>query len=283
MIDIHLHIGRLYTSMDRPFAADNALRFMDANAIEKACLLPIENPEETDYYVTTDQIIAEADQHPDRFIPFCNIDPRRRRADLSTDFHGMIKEYRDRGCRGFGEVLAGLYVDDSRLQLIYEACGELGMPIVFHRDALRCMDEKDLPRFEAMVRRYPQTTFIGHGQHFWSEISADVTDEDFGIYPKGPVQRVGSAESLIADCPNVYGDLSAGSGYNALTRDPEFGRWFLETYQDKLLFGTDKLREDQETPIIEHLRAVGLPQEAYDKIAWRNTEGLIGMRDEWRD
>jgi predicted TIM-barrel fold metal-dependent hydrolase len=248
---------------------------MDANGIEKACLLPIENPEETHYYVTTDQIIAEAERHPDRFIPFCNIDPRRRSADLSTDFFGMIREYRDRGCRGFGEMLAGLYVDDPRLQLIYEACGELGMPIVFHLDALRCIDEQGLPRFEAMVRRYPKTIFIGHGQHFWSEISEDVSDDDFSIYPEGPVKRIGSAERLIAECPNVYGDLSAGSGYNAVTRDPEFGRWFLEAYQDKLLFGTDKLMEDQETPIIDHLRTVGLPQEAYEKIAGCNAEQII--------
>ena len=275
MIDIHLHIGRLYTFMDGPFTDEDALRFMDANGIDRACLLPIENPEETDYYVTTDEILREAARHPDRFIPFCNIDPRRRSADLSTDFLGMLKEYRDRGCRGFGEVLAGLYVDDPRLQLIYEACGELGLPIVFHLDALRCIDEKGLPRFEAMVRRFPQTIFVGHGQHFWSELSADVTDEEFGIYPRGPVTRVGTAERLIAQCPNVYGDLSAGSGYNAVTRDAEFGRWFLETYQDKLLFGTDKLMEDQETPIIEHLRTVGLPQEAYEKIAFRNAEVLL--------
>ena len=276
MIDIHMHIGRLYHTMKEPFTADDALRFMDTNGIEKACLLPIENPEETDYYVTTDQILQEAERQPDRFIPFCNVDPRRRSADLSTDFFGMIREYRDRGCRGFGEVLAGLYVDDPRLQAIYEACGELGLPIVFHLDALRCIDEKGLPRFEAMVRRFPGTTFIGHGQHFWAEVSADMKPEEMGIYPGGPVERVGPTERLLAECPNLYGDLSAGSGYNAVTRDPEFGRWFLEKYQDKLLFGTDKLKEDQETPIIEHLRTVGLPQDAYEKIARRNAENLLG-------
>lgn len=275
MIDIHLHIGRLYHTMKAPFTSDDALRFMDANGIARACLLPIENPEETDYYVTTDEIIRESDRHPDRFIPFCNIDPRRRGADLSTDFRGMIKEYHDRGCRGFGEVLAGLYVDDPRLQIIYEVCGELGMPIVFHLDALRCIDEKGLPRFEAMARRYPDTAFLGHGQHFWSEISADMADEGMSSYPTGAVKRVGPAERLLAELPNVYGDLSAGSGYNAVTRDAQFGPRFLEDYQDKLIFGTDKLMEDQDIPIIEYLRTVGLSQTAYEKIAFRNAEALL--------
>ena len=37
----------------------------------------------------------------------------------------------------------------------------------------------------------------------------------------------------------MFGDLSAGSGLNALTRDEDFTRGFLERHQDKLLFGSD--------------------------------------------
>ena len=71
-------------------------------------------------------------QHPDKFIPFCNMDPRRGNADLSTDFHGILEEYKDRGCKGFGEMMSGLYVDDPRIQKMYEACGKLDLPIIFH-------------------------------------------------------------------------------------------------------------------------------------------------------
>ncbi len=275
MIDIHMHIGRLYHFVKKAFTPSDALRFMDRHGIEKAALLPIENPEETHYYVTTDYVLRVCARHVDRFIPFCNIDPRRGNADLSTDFYGMLKEYRDRGCKGFGEMMSGLYVDDPRLQKIYEACGELGLPIVFHLDALRNIDEKGLPRFENMVRKFPECTFVGHGQHFWAEVSADVSDEDIGTYPSGPVNRVGAAERLLATYPNAYGDLSAGSAFNALTRDPEFGRPFLETYQDKLLFGTDVLRTDMDCPIIAYLKNAGLPREAYDKIARRNAEKIM--------
>ena len=38
---------------------------------------------------------------------------------------------------------------------------------------------------------------------------------------------------------NLCGDLSAGSGYNAISRDPEFGAAFLEEFQDRLYYGTD--------------------------------------------
>ena len=46
-------------------------------------------------------------------------------------------------------------------------------------------------------------------------------------------------DRLLTDYPNMYGDLSAGSGLNALNRDENFSRDFLERHQDKLLYGSD--------------------------------------------
>ena len=277
MIDIHMHVGRLYSFEKKALTPSYLLHFMDEHGIEKAALLPIESPEETHYYITTEYVLDVCKRHPDRFIPFCNADPRRGNADLSTDFRTILGEYKDRGCRGLGEAMSGLYVDDPRLQMIYEACGEFGLPIVFHLDALRNMDEVGLPRFEAMARKFPQTTFIGHGQHFWAEISLDVKAEDFSKYPSGPVKPDGAVVRLLAEYPNVYGDLSAFSGFNAVTRDAEFGKRFLVEFQDKLLFGTDLCRRDQETPIIGYVRSLGTDSDAYRKIARANAERLLGL------
>ena len=275
MIDIHMHVGRLYQFERKALTPAYLLKLMDAHGIEKAALLPIESPEETDFYVTTEEVLRICKRHPDRFIPFCNVDPRRRNADLSTDFYAILKEYRDRGCRGFGEAMSGLWVDDPRLRKIYEACGALGLPIIFHMDHLRNMDEKGLPRFESMIRQFPETIFIGHGQHFWAEVSADVKEDDFGRYPEGKVIRPGAVERLLSTYPNAYADLSAGSAWNAITRDPGFGTWFLDAFQDKLLFGTDICRYDQDLPMIEHLRSGVLSPSAYDKIAASNALRIL--------
>lgn len=43
----------------------------------------------------------------------------------------------------------------------------------------------------------------------------------------------------MSDYANLYGDLSAGSGANALTRDPDFAQDFLERHYKKLLWGSD--------------------------------------------
>lgn len=39
--------------------------------------------------------------------------------------------------------------------------------------------------------------------------------------------------------PNLYADMSAGSGYGALTRDEKFTAGFLKRHPQQLLFGSD--------------------------------------------
>ncbi|MBU0478115.1 amidohydrolase family protein [bacterium] len=198
MIDIHMHIGRLYNEKsikpeDQALTPEYLLDFMDEAGIEKAVLLPIENPEATSYYVTTDYVLDVCKKYPDKFIPFCNVDPRRSR------LYEVIKEYKDRGCKGMGEVLAGLYVDDPLMQRMYEICGELGLPIIFDLCRITCFDDLRLPRFENMIKKFPETTFIGHGPRFWAEISADYKSPDIS-YPTGKVVSSGAVERRSCPC-----------------------------------------------------------------------------------
>ena len=46
-------------------------------------------------------------------------------------------------------------------------------------------------------------------------------------------------DKLLGDYPNLYGDMSANSGNNALSRDPEFTEGFLKRHKEKLIFGSD--------------------------------------------
>ena len=59
------------------------------------------------------------------------------------------------------------------------------------------------------------------------------------MYPTGPVIPGGITDRLLSDYPNMFGDMSAGSGLNALVRDENHPRGFLERHQDKLIFGSD--------------------------------------------
>ena len=279
MIDIHTHIGKLM--FKKALKPSQLLKFMDRNEIDKAVVLPIENPEETYYYVTTDEVLKACKKHPKRLIPFCNVDPRRGNSDTSTDFYRIIKEYKERGCQGFGEELSGLWIDDLRLQKIYEACGRLKMPIVMHLDGLRNKDDIGFPRLEKMLKKFSKTIFIGHGPHFWAEISSGLKKKDFSGYPQGKVKK-GALDRLLLKYSNLYADLSAGSGYNALARDEEFAYSFLERNKNKLLFGTDYLSPGQKCPQIKFLKDAKekklIKKSTFEKIAFRNSKRLLKIK-----
>lgn len=275
IIDIHAHSGRLLHNLPH-LEIEDLLGIMDREGIDRACLQAVENPEECDYFFTTEQVLKACQDHPDRLIPFCCIDPRHRYPE-SFDPLPVIREYVERGCLGFGEVLAGVPVDHPGLQKIYAACGELGIPVLFHSDHLICSDEPGEPHLEQMLQTYPGTTFIGHSTRFWAEISQnpDLDPVKLANYPSGPVTPTGATDRLLGQYPNLYGDLSGGSGYTALARDPNFALDFLERRQDKLIFGTDVLKPDQQLPIIPLLRTCPISENARQKILHGNAEKLL--------
>jgi len=273
IIDIHTHIGRFY--LGRPhLTADRLVRQMDEWGIDKSVVLPIENPEETDFFVTTREVIRACRRFEDRLIPFCNIDPRRRYPGR-FDPRPILKEYIEEGCRGFGENLAGIPVDDPMNQVIYQACGEFGLPIVMHFDSWINRDKRGMRHFERMLKKFPDTIFIAHGPSWWREISKGERSKE--SYPKGKVRPGGRVEKLLEAYPNLYADLSAGSGYNAITRDPSFGPGFLERFAHKLLFGTDFLSPVQKVPIVEFMKSVEISKSAKEKIMFRNALKLLKL------
>jgi len=96
-------------------------------------------------------------------------------------------------------------------------------------------------------------------------------------YPKGPVAPGGALDALFDRFPNLYGDLSAGSGLNGITRDSEFGRAFLERRQDRLLFGTDYLEPGQAVGQIDLYREIDISAEAKAKICRENARRVLGL------
>ena len=78
--------------------------------------------------------------------------------------------------------------------------------------------------------------------------------------------------------PNIYGELSAGSGANSISRDLEFGREFLIRRQDRILFGTDFLAPGQPVPQFELFeKKLDLPKEVRQKVFRSNAQRLLGL------
>ena len=116
---------------------------------------------------------------------------------------------------------------------------------------------------------------------FWSNISGDANPENWMGYPTGPVTPGGRLPELMQNYDNLWADISAGSGNNALVRDKEFGFRFMEQFQDRVLFGTDICGPGQGVPQVdtmnEALASGLLSKGAYEKINHRNAEKLLGL------
>jgi predicted TIM-barrel fold metal-dependent hydrolase len=284
-IDDHVHLGTFYWGKE--LTVDGLLRLMDRNDVEKAVVLPLVSPEAGPYPQTTEAALAAYKAHPDRLIPFCCLDPRcvhlpPQRPGHVVGVQGMkdiLKRYQDQGAKGLGEHKVGLPFDQTVMMMLYEACQDLYLPVLFHLDDIRSHDTPGLPRLENALKSFPKLPFIGHAAGFWASISGDATAADFGRYPKipTPVAPGGALDRLMDKYPNLFGDLSEPGGYAAIARDRKFGRDFLIRRADRLLFGTDFLMAEQKVPQFELLDSMELPDTVQEKIYRGNAIRLLKL------
>lgn len=264
-IDVHTHIGR-YRDPTKNLTAAGLVEWMDEHDVERAVVLPLVSPESTTFLQTPEMVLRECAPFGRRLIPFCSIDPRAGFGSAAA-LQGILKRYQDMGAKGFGEHKVGLPFDHPRMMVIYEACQAVGMPLLFHMDTVRGTDRPGLPGLARALVRFPELPFIGHGPGWWASISGGLTDpKQLGGYPKGKVEPGGAMDALMESFPNIYADLSAGSGNNGITRDPDFGRQFLVRRADRVMFGSDYLAPGQHVPQFETLEKMDLPADVRQKI-----------------
>lgn len=275
-VDVHTHLGQTWNTTEE-LNAEGLLRWMDESDIAQAVVLPLVSPESSSFLLTSDFVLTATKPHRDRLIPFCCVDPRTSYTGGHKGLTAMLKRWIDLGAKGFGEHKPGVKIDDPKNMALYAACGELKLPVLFHLDEQRNMDAPGLPGLEKALKEHPQTTFIGHGPGWWASISGGVTQAELGGYPKGEVKPGGAMDRLMDAYPNLYGDLSAGSGAGAITRDPKFGREFLIRRADRLMFGTDYLSPKQNVPQLELYRKIDLPAEVQEKVFRGNARKLLGL------
>lgn len=296
-IDIHVHTiaerGVLRPRGDTFATPEELIEMYDRLGVEKAVLLPMVSPDGSYDTNTNREIQALVRKYPDRFYWFCNIDPRCGDNRESTDFAQQLSYYKAQGAAGLGEITANLPMDDPRVEALLSACEMLCMPVTIHIGNLGgdygLVDSLGLPKLEGLLQKFPRLILLGHSQRFWSEIGSDVTEENRGRNPKGPVQPGGRIPELMRKYPNLCGDLSAGSGCNAMMRDPDFGYAFMEEFQDRLFYGTDICSPNDIThirvkmgPFLEEGVAAGkLSLQACEKICWRNAQRLL--EGKWQD
>ena len=267
---------------------DEVIARYDELGIEKGILLPLIGPE---VYLpqSNEEIIEICKRYPDRFIPFCNIDPRGIGNSVFTDFGVWLRWYKDHGCRGVGEFMPNLPFAHPLVQNFFKQVEAMGFSLTFDisdriGESYGLYDDPGLPQLENCLRKFPKLKIFGHGPAFWAEIGQLETTADRGGYPEYPIKEEGVVPKLFRRYENMWGDLSAGSGYNALARDPQYAAKFLTEFQDRLMFGTDICRYNQKIELpafLIKLKADGqISEEVFEKIANGNAIKFFDLYNE---
>lgn len=292
-IDLHVHTtmfkGILRKEGGTTYASpEQLIEMYKLIDVEKGVILPCGSVEGEYQLQSNEEVMAIVEKYPDNFDWFCNVHPRMGNNSANFDLSYFLSYYKDKGAKGIGEVTANFYFDDPFAENLFYHCQKNNMPLLFHmapkiEENYGLTDDLGLPRLERALAKFPDLIFIGHSQPFWAEIGDDVTEENRNDYPVGKISKEGRVVELMRKYPNLHADMSAGSGHNAITRDPEFGYDFIEEFQDKLYFGTDICAPESKTDPFMQLShwlddaaAAGkISQEAYRKVSRENAERIL--------
>ena len=220
VFDLHFHL--------RPQPASN-LAHLDGAGVTKANLLTRGG--------ALEQVKAVQTAAPGRFTWYTSYDVTK------PDAEQVLSQAVKNGAQGFGEMKFHVAADSPELRRMYALAAELRVPILIHFQEVDHTPNEGTwsagyaKTFATVLKEYSKTTFIGHADAFWANVSGDYHNE--AVYPTGPVKRGGVTDRWLGDFPNLFGDMSAVSGNTAMARDPAFTEDFLKRHQDKLIFGSD--------------------------------------------
>lgn len=288
-IDIHAHAYLYpsppqdgYTQFPTP---EDVIKRQDELGIKRSILLPLIGPE---VYLpqSNEEILEICRLYPGRFLPACNIDPRGIGNSDKTDFSIWLEWYKKHGCVLIGEFMPNLPFLHPLVQNFFKYAETIELPLTFDisdqiGECYGLYDDPGLPQLEKCLIRFPKLKIFGHGPAFWAQIGQLETPADRSSYPRYPVKEEGVVPKLFRRHENMWGDLSAGSGYYALARDPEYAVKFLTEFQDRLCFGTDMCKAGADVPMVKFLvdlKSGGkISTEVFKKVAMNNATKLFGL------
>ena len=293
-IDIHCHVAPFpqyqisIPDTSRTMNATEQLAVHDKLNVDIGVLLTCVSPEGTWGIGSNYATKFLADQYPDRFMWFCNVDPRQGNNSPTTDLSIILNRCIALGAKGLGELTASMYADDPMMDNLFYHCEQCQMPVLFHiapklGGHYGIVDDIGLPRIEKMLKKHPNLQFIGHSQCFWSEFQAGVTEATRSQYLSPGKIKEGRVQQLMREYGNLYCDLSAGSGMHALMCDPEYTAKFFEEFSDRIYYGTDACRihhtfqYDMDAFLTNMVTTGMLRLENYEKIIRKNAEKLLGL------
>ncbi len=260
-IDAHVHFQD-----SKPGDLEKVVAWMASNNVQRVINHPLRQSRAND-----DQARAQQTENykafPGRLARFCII--YNEEVSGVDEAVAILNREKQAGAIGFGEHYGerfspqpgdkSLFIDDPTNLVLFAACAKVGLPVMFHMDRGRNLDEQGFPHLENILKTYPNLILIAHSD-WWKGLGD------------------GSCERLLQQYPHLYADISCTVGRSIIGRDKKFAREFFIRNADKLLFGTDSgwwsfgKKPTPEFALIDELK---LPPEVEAKICRGNAERLF--------
>lgn len=234
IIDIHQHQGyqgrsrQQFIAHQRAMGVSMTVILPSARAFDRQADGSRLDPERAKS-AGNENAVALVARNQREFVRFAN--------ELPTISQGLktIEQNLQSGAVGIGESKFEIDCDSPHIERLAELAQSFRVPLLMHFQHGKY--NKQIQNFHKILKKFPRVNFVGHAQTWWGNI--DRNHDQTVMYPKGKVTAGGITDRLLGEFPNMYGDFSAGSGNNALMRDEEHARGFLQRHQDRLMFGSD--------------------------------------------
>lgn len=321
VVDIHSHFRvRLRES---PEQLDEYVKVMDRNEIAVSVSLDGELGDRLNAHL---QYVS---RYPNRFLVFANIDWKGdgkttqpsswacHRDDFARLTIEALADAKQRGACGvkifkqFGLEYRNpdgslVLIDDSRWDKIWQACGELSLPILIHTAdpaAFFLPIDETNERWEELHRR-PEWSFppdrFPRREELLSALNRVIARHPqtifIGAHLAGNGEDLATVGEWLDAYPNLYVEIA--SRISELGRQPYTSRKFFLKYADRILFGTDgpwpeqrlssywRFLEtfDENFPYSEkefppqglwNIYGIGLPDEVLKKVYHQNATRLL--------
>lgn len=255
-------------------SGEHCLHTMDEAAIDTAVITPLDGVcvfgEAPKPIAEQNRELAEmARNHPDRYIFFCSIDPRR---DGALAFvQQAVEEW---GARGFKlhPNMSGLYPWDEAAYPIYEQLQAWGLPLLAHTGPMFAPLEAKFshPReFDRVLAAFPHLTVIAAhlGIGWWREL-IEVAQQrpnlvtDFSAFQHEAAQNYGRFCHILRQCLNGFGADRVLFGCDG----PVWTLWYSRKWW------VDLVRALPE----ESTESSSFTREEVDAMLYKNAERILG-------
>ena len=272
VIDFHIHVGlkehwhpwvheyqkainpELYKLYDELIDPKNFAAYLAASGIQKAVILPENCPITTG--VVPNEFVLEFCRDQDILIPFCTVNP-----SLEKDLAGIIEANISEGAAGIKLYPSynHFFPNDKTLWPVYELAQEHRIPVLLHTGS---------SVFKGSKIKYANPLLL-------DDVAVDFPECFLLLAHSGRGLWYETAFFLSRLHPHVYLEISGLPPKNLFRYFPE-----LHKNTDKIVFGSDWPGIKSLEANIEAIRNLDLPEQAIEKILFRNAARILGLDSE---